>query len=197
MRFNLVFKMKSIFFLKNNFSVQLLYGLFLLLLTSGNVFSQINLNEMNGIQLDYTIKETEQKIGKKFKLKKEKNGYSGYNLQASVVYKGVKYQLGFSTLEDESNLNSYYLESISTLSKKAKTDLEISIGSTLKEVQDAYKIYEGMENYSVQQGPETLDPEDKIVEYFQIYDSESGHLLIFSFINNRVSKIEIESVDSL
>lgn len=197
MKFNSGFKMKAIFKPGNKVSVPFFYGLFLLLLTSGNAFSQINMEEMNGIHLDYAIEEAEQKIGQKLKLKKTKDGYGGYNFRTSVVYNGINYQLVFSTLEDENDLSSYYLESISTRSEKAKTNLGIHIGSTLKEVQDACKIYEKKEGFSINQGPEALDPGDTTVEYFQIYDSESGHLLRFSFKNNKFSEIEIASVDSI
>jgi len=197
MKFNLGFNMKSIFKLKKKNSTQIFYGFFLILLTSTNAFSQINLEEMNGIHLDYTIKQTEKKIKQKLKLEKTKDGFGGYNLQTSVVYKGVAYHLVFSSLEDENDLESYNLDRISTRSEKAKTDLGIRIGSTLKEVQNAYKIYENKPYFSIDQGPETLDPEDTTVEYYLIYTSESGHLLEFSFTNNIVSEITIASVDSL
>lgn len=152
---------------------------------------------MNGIHLEYTIKQTEKKIKQKLKLEKTKDGFGGYNLQTSVVYKGISYQLIFSSLEEENDLKFYNLNEISTHSDKAKTDLGIRIGSTLKEVQDVYKIYENEPYFSISQGPETLDPEDPTVEYYQIYDSGDGHLLRFSFTDNRVSEIEIASVDSL
>jgi hypothetical protein len=190
--------MKTQFKTSKNTSNIFIFNIFFLLLTSGNAFGQINLNEMNGIHLDFTIKQTKKKIGQKLKLEKTKDGFGGYNLQASVVYKGVAYQLIFGSLEDENDLKSYNLNEISTRSDKAKTDLGIRIGSTLKEVQNAYKIYENKNQYfSIDQGPETLDPEDTTVEYYQIYDSESGHLMRFSFTDNRVSEIEIASVDSL
>jgi len=180
--------------MKTHFTYCIFLSIFLLLMTSGNVFSQINPDEMNGIHLDYTVKQTEKKIKQKLKLEKSENTFQR---KASVVYKGVAYQLVFSSLEDENNLKSYTLDGISTRSEKAKTDLGIRIGSTLKEVQNAYKIYENKQYFSVQQGPETLDPEDTTVEYYRIYDSETGHLLRFSFTDNRVCEIEIESVDSL
>jgi hypothetical protein len=179
--------MKTQFKTSKNTSNIFIFNIFFLLLTSGNAFGQINLNEMNGIHLDFTIKQTKKKIGQKLKLEKTKDGFGGYNLQASVVYKGVAYQLIFGSLEDENDLKSYNLNEISTRSDKAKTDLGIRIGSTLKEVQNAYKIYENKNQY----------PEDTTVEYYQIYDSESGHLMRFSFTDNRVSEIEIASVDSL
>lgn len=186
--------MKTIFKPRRNFYVPFFLSIFLLLMTSGNAFSQINLDEMNGIQLDYTVKQTEKKIKQKLKLEKSENTFQR---KASVVYKGVAYQLVFSSLEDENDLKSYNLDRISTQSEKAKTDLGIRIGSTLKEVQNACKIYENKQYFSVQQDPETLDPEDTTVEYYQIYDSETGHLLRFSFTDNRVCEIEIASVDSL
>ncbi len=183
--------------MKTHFTYGIFLSLILLLMTSGNAFSQINLDEINGIHLDFTIKQTKKKIGQKLNLEKTKDGFGGYNLQTSVVYKSISYQLIFSSLEEENDLKFYNLDRISTCSDKAKTDLGIRIGNTLKEVQDAYKIYENEPYFSISQGPETLDPEDKTVEYYQIYDSESGHLLRFSFTDNRVSEIEIASVDSL
>jgi hypothetical protein len=184
--------------MKTHFTYGIFLSLILLLMTSGNAFSQINLDEMNGIHLDFTIQQTEKKIRQKLNLEKTNDGYGGYNLQTFIVYKGVAYQLIFSSLEEENDLKSYNLTQIITRSDKAKTDLGIRIGSTLKEVQNAYKIYENKNQYfSIDQGPETLDPEDTTVEYYQIYDSESGHLLRFNFTDNRVSEIEIASVDSL
>jgi|GEM_PF-1919748 len=183
--------------MKTHFTYCIFLSIFLLLMTSGNAFSQINLNEMNGINLDYTIKQTEKKIKQNLKLEKTKDGFGGYNLQTSIVYKGVACQLIFGSLEEEDDLKFYNLDRISTHSEKAKTDLGIRIGSTVKEVQNAYKIYENKQYFSIQQGPETLDPEDTTVEYYLIYTSESGHLLRFSFTKNIVSEIEIASVDSL
>ena len=169
-----------------------------LLFASGNAFSQINPDEMNGIQLDFTIQQTKKKIGHKLNLEKTKDGFGGYNLQTSIVYNGVTYQLIFSSLEDENDLETYNLTQIITHSENAKTDVGIRIGSTVEEVQNAYKIYEYKSQYIyVEQGPETPDPEDTTVEYYQIYDSEGGHLLRFSFTDNKVSEIEIASVDSL
>lgn len=174
-----------------------LSSIFFLLLTSVNAPGQINPDEMNGIHLDHTIKQAEKKLKRKLKLEKTKDGYGGYNLKASVLYKGIAYQLVLMALENESDLGYYNLNEISIRSNKIKTDLGIHVGSTLKEVQDAYKIYKNKPGLSVQQAQETPDPEDTTVAYYLIYDSEGGHLLKFSFTNNRVSEIGIASVDSL
>lgn len=183
--------------MKTHFTYCIFLSIFLLLMTSGNAFSQINLDEMNGIHLDYTIKEVEQKIGQQLKPKKVKDGFGGYNLKASVVYKGVPFQLTFITLEPEEGLEYYNLEEIATRFERIKTDLGIRIGSTLKEVQNAYKVYKNKQYFSVQQGPELPDPDDKSIEYYLIHNSESGHLLHFDFKNNKVIEIHIASVDSL
>lgn len=189
--------MKTIFNPQKKIYIPFILGLFLLLITSGNALGQINLDEMNGIHLDYTIRQTEKKIKQKLKLEKTEDGFGGFNLKTSVVHKGTNYQLIFSSLEDENDLKSYNLDGISTRSEKAITDLGIRIGSTLKEVQDAYKVYENKLYFSIDQGPETLDPEDTTAEYYLIYNSENGHLLNFNFTDNRVSEIKIASVDSL
>lgn len=114
--------MKTIFKPRRNFYVPFFLSIFLLLMTSGNVFSQINPDEMNGIHLDYTIRQTEKEIKQKLKLEKTENTFQR---KASVVYKGVAYQLVFSAIEDENDLKSYTLDGISTRSEKAKTDLGI------------------------------------------------------------------------
>lgn len=189
--------MKTIFKPCKNFYIPFFFGFSLLLVTSGNTFSQINLNEMNGIKLDFTIKQVKKKTGQKLKLEKVKDGYGGLNLQTFIICKGIEYQLNFISLEDQNDLESYNLNEISTRSGKIKTDLGIRIGSTLKEVQNAYKIYENKPHFAIDQGLEALDADDTTVEYYLIFDTENSHLLKMNFTDNIVNEIAIASVDAL
>lgn len=189
--------MKTIFKPCKNFCIPFFFGFSLLLVTSGNAFSQINLNEMNGIKLDFTIKQVEKKTGQQLKLEGVEDGYGGMNLQTTIIYKGIAYQLNFMSLEDENDLKSYGLNRISTRSGKIKTDVGICIGSTLKEVQNAYRIYRNKAGFVIDHGPENLDLEDTTVEYYLIFDTENSHLLKMNFTDNIVNEIAIASVDNL
>lgn len=148
--------------------------------------AQVSTTRINDVKLGMKLSELEKLTGQKFKIKLNEYGYPEGGI--TVVSKGITYKVELMQSGESNGVNNLTIYNVKSTDSSLKTLSGIKIGSTLDELVSKYKnlniqIYDGYD--------ENTEKRTKALRYFNIEDYDSGSLLQFKLVNDKVVSFEI------
>ncbi|MBO6212443.1 hypothetical protein [Algoriella sp.] len=148
--------------------------------------AQVSTTRINDIKLGMKLTELEKLTGQKFKLKLNEYGYPDGDL--TIVSKGITYKVGFMSNGEDASPTNLTVYTIKSSDSSLKTLSGIKIGSSLDELISKYKnlnisIYDGYDDKT--------DKRTKAFRYFNIEDQDSGSMLQFYLVNDKVTSFDV------
>lgn len=149
--------------------------------------AQVSTTRINDIKLGMKLNELEKVIGQKVKMKLNEYGYP--EEPVTVVSKGVTYKVSLTTNGEEgANASKLSVYMIKSSDSSLKTLSGIKVGSSLEDLISKYKNL----NISIFDGyDDKTDKRTKAFRYFNVEDYDTGSLLQFYIVNDKVVSFEV------
>lgn len=149
--------------------------------------AQVSTTRINDIKLGMKLSELEKVIGQKVKMKLNEYGYP--EEPVTVVSKGVTYKVSLTTNGEEgANASKLSVYMIKSSDSSLKTLSGIKVGSSLEDLISKYKNL----NISIFDGyDDKTDKRTKAFRYFNVEDYDTGSLLQFYIVNDKVVSFEV------
>jgi len=149
-------------------------------------FAQVSTTRINDFKIGAKKSEVEKIIGKKINVNLD-NGYP--TDPANIVYKGVVYEVFFTTAYDEegNQLNDLQINSVTSRDKSLKTLSGIGVGNSMHNLIEKYKD----NNIEVSDSWDENGNRVKTKRYFTINDYDAGTYLMFTLQNDKVVEFHV------
>jgi hypothetical protein len=152
-------------------------------------FAQVSTTRINDFRLGEKKSDLERLMGKSINVNFNEYGYM--ENPVNVVYKGVVYELFFSSSYDDNGneLNDYFLYSVRSKDKTLKTLSGIKVGSTFDELLNKFKDY----NIEINDSWDDNGNRTKTERLFTINDYDTGTYLVFKLKNGKVTEFFVSN----
>jgi hypothetical protein len=146
----------------------------------GKTNAQICQRNIGELETGFGVSDIEKVIGKKI--------IATEDSPVKIKYNGMDIHLEFTHFEEDENGRPIYeLMSMSTSSKKFKTDSGLGVGSTMKEVLQVYEKYRNKTGFNL-----ITEQENEVI----VFETDYMNIITYQFKNDKVIKIKIYEADS-